>query len=695
MTKKYTLDGFGYEVEIGKVARQAGGAVWFTIGDTVILATATESESKNFPGFLPLTVDYREHTSAAGKVPGGYFKREGRSSDHEILTSRLIDRAIRPLFPKNYFDQVQVLTTVYSVDKEFMPSSVALTVASLALSISEIPFHDPIASIEIARINGELIINPSYSQTKESDVRLVVAGNKNGLCMVEGSMDQMTEQELIDAFFIAHDSIKKIIEWQEKIKNEIGKQKREVEDVYHWDYWSDKVEQYLNDQHIKSLYIEDKTERNAYLRNIRDIFFTQFTQELEEKATPETVIKYIFDQTLKPKIVDRMLQTKQRVDGRSFEQVRTITSEVSVLPSVHGSSLFTRGSTQALASATLGGGQDAQRYELLMEKEEQHKIFMLHYNFPPFSVGEVGFLRAPGRREIGHGYLAASSFKYLLPEKDVFPYTIRLVVDVLESNGSSSMATACASTLALMDAGVPIKKMISGVAMGLLINDQEDYAVLSDITGFEDGFGLMDFKVVGTNEGITAIQMDIKYRQGLSREIMQQALMQAKKSRLHIMDEMQKTLTEPKKLSQLVPKVETLKIHTDKIGAVIGSGGKVIREITETTGVKIDIEEDGLVKIFAGPEDNLDLALSWVKTLAGQIEVGQKFSGQIRKIADFGMFVALVPGVDGLMHVSNIPADEKKIYAQKYKVGDVVDVTVVNYDSSTGRIGLRMEKEKK
>ena len=337
MTKKYTLDGFGYEVEIGKVARQAGGAVWLKTGNMVMLATATESESKNFPGFLPLTVDYREQTSAAGKIPGGYFKREGRSSDHEILTSRLIDRAIRPLFPKNYFDQIQVLTTVYSIDKDIVPNGLALTAASLALSISEIPFHDPIASIEIGRINGELVVNPSYSQTKESDVRLVVAGNKNGLCMVEGAMDQMTEQELIDALFIAHDNIKKLVAWQEEIKKEVGKQKREVQDVYHWNFWADKVEQYLNDQHVSNLYIEDKTERSAYLREIRDNFFTQFAQELEEKETPEAVIKYIFDQTLKPKIVDRMLQTKKRVDDRSFEQVRTITCEVGLLPSVHGS----------------------------------------------------------------------------------------------------------------------------------------------------------------------------------------------------------------------------------------------------------------------------------------------------------------------------------------------------------------------
>ena len=705
MTKTYRLDDFGYEVVLGKFARQADGAVWFKHGGTVVLATAVSSQSKEFPGFLPLTVDYREYFSAAGKIPGGYYKREGRLSDKEVLTARLIDRAIRPLFPVNFFDQVQVIVTVYSVDKEHAPNTIALIAGSLALSMSKIPFLGPVGAIEVGRIDGKWVVNPLYSESKKSDVRLVFAGTEEGICMVEGSASEISENEFLDALFMAHEAIKKQVAWQEQIQREIGLPKEEITEENaqgwgsivtknSWNTWSERVTSFLTDEHVKKVYIEDKVERNKYLNDIRDSFVKQHEQEITEKEIPTSVISYIFDAQLSVKITELIIALKKRVDGRSFDQVRQISSEVGLLPFTHGSGLFTRGRTQGLVSVTLGSGEDEQRIESIMEDESESR-FMLHYNFPPFSVGEVRFLRGPGRREIGHGYLAASSLKYMLPPKDTFPYTIRIVADMLESDGSTSMATACGSTLALMDAGVPIKKMVSGIAMGLLKGAKNSFAVLSDINGFEDMFGLMDFKVVGTEVGITAIQMDVKYKGGLSRDIFQAALDQAKKGRVHILTEMRKVIHEPRsQLSELVPRVVTLRVDTDKIGAIIGTGGKVIREIIDQTGTSIDIEPDGLVKIFGTPGAELDKAINWVKTLAGQIEPGAIYQGKIRKVAEFGLFVELVPGQDGLVHVSNIPRDKQKTFATDYRVNDIVTVQVVEYDEVTGRIRLRLLESK-
>lgn len=691
MIKQFRLPDFGYEVEVGKFARQADGAVWLQKGGTVVLSTVVASPSKEFPGFLPLTSEYREQFSAAGKIPGGYYKREGKPSDKEVRTSRLIDRAIRPLFPENFFDQLQVITTVYSVDKEHAPYTLGLIASSLALSISEIPFMGPVGAVEVGRIDGKWVIDPDYSQSKQSDVKLIIAGTHEGISMVEGSSEGINESEFVDILFQAHESIQKLVAWQSEIVSEVGKPKDPVADPYNWDQWQERIERFLSISKVERLYIPDKVERNAYIAEMKEMFSAEYQEEKINNDIPEKVIDYIFDLVLKKKITELIFKFQKRIDGRTFNEIRPISIEVGVLPCTHGSSLFTRGRTQSLVSLTLGGGQDEQRVEGIMENEATKLSFMLHYNFPPFSVGELRPMRGPGRREIGHGYLAATAIRSELPSQEDFSYTIRLVSDILESDGSSSMATVCGSTMALMDGGVPIKSMVSGIAMGLLRNEKGDFVILSDISGFEDAFGLMDFKVAGTAQHITAIQMDIKHRGGLSKEIFISALQQARQGRNYILDQMKKVMDKPKKeLSALVPKLITIKISTDKIGAVIGSGGKVIREIIDTTGTTIDIEPDGQVKIFGGPDADLDRAINWVKTLGGHIEKGTIYKGIVRRMADFGMFVELVPGQDGLVHVSNIPRSKQRTFAKEYTIGEPVSVEVLEYDSETNRIRLRL-----
>jgi polyribonucleotide nucleotidyltransferase len=620
MKKVFQYEKFDLEVEIDKVARQANGAVWLRQGGTVLLATATCAPSKDFPGFFPLTVDYREHQSAAGKIPGGFFKREGKSTDVEVLTSRLIDRALRPLFPSNYFDQVQVLATVYSVDKEHVPNTLSLLASSLALALSDIPFIEPVGVIEIARVDGQWIMNPLYAQAKASDVRLVIAGTKEGICMVEGSAKDLSEQDFIDIMFKAHEEIKNLVQWQEQIVKQLGKAKKSVNDKYEWGFWTGKVEAFLTTEKVAQAYIEDKIQRQTYFDSLREEFVLLHAEDIERLQIPTSVVDYIFDSIFKDQLTELAFKDKKRIDGRNSDTIRPITVEVGLLPCTHGSALFTRGRTQALVSVTLGTGQDAQRLESLMSAEgEDNGAFMLHYNFLPFSTGEVKPMRGPGRREVGHGHLALSAFTYVLPTQEEFPYTIRVVSDILESDGSSSMATVCGAAEAFFDAGIPLKKMIAGIAMGLLKAKNGEFMVLSDISGIEDSFGLMDFKVVGSDTGITAIQMDIKYKGGLTRPIFQAALEQARIGRLHIMDRMRTALSEPRKeLSTLVPKVITFKINTDKIGAVIGGGGKIIREIIEKTGTSIDLEDDGTVRIFGGLNAKTDVAVKWVKTLAGK-----------------------------------------------------------------------------
>jgi polyribonucleotide nucleotidyltransferase len=692
MAKTFRLEELNYEVVIGKYANQADGAVWLKQGGTVVLATVVSAESQEFPGFLPLTVDYREMFAAAGKIPGGYFKREGRSTDKEILTGRLIDRTLRPLFPSGYFNQLQVLTTVFSVDKENMPGTLALVAGSLALSISKIPFLGPVGIAEVGRIDGAWVVNPNFTQSQKSDVRIIVTGTEEGIVMVEGASNEISEAEMVDVLFLAHDSIKKQVIWQEQIQKEVGIAKESVNATLNWDLWNGKAHAFLTQDVVARLNVSDKVQRSKNLKEIKETFIEQFATEVADGQVTAKVLDYAFEQALNRNVTDFVIAQGKRMDSRGFDQIRQITSEVGLLPYNHGSALFTRGNTQALVSVTLGSGQDEQRVESLMEDDTIGRTFMLHYNFPPFSVGEVRPMRGPGRREVGHGYLAASALKYMLPTKEEFSYTIRVVADMLESDGSTSMATTCGTTLALMQAGVPLKKMVSGIAMGLLRNTQGDFRVLSDISGFEDAFGLMDFKVTGTDDGITAIQMDIKYKGGLPRQIFESALAQARQGRLHILSEMRKVMDKPNtKLSDLVPQLETFKISPDKIGAVIGTGGKTIREIIEKTGVaSIDIEEDGLVKIFGTPDSKIDMAINWVKTIAGQIESGARYEGVIKRLVDFGIFVELVPGQTGLVHVSNIPKEKQRTFARDYKVNDAATVEVLDYDSATGRIRLRM-----
>ncbi len=690
MVKKFSLPEFGYEVEIGKFARQADGAAWLTQGGTVVLATAVSAPSKDFPGFLPLTVDYREQFSAVGKIPGGYFKREGKSTDREVLTGRFIDRAIRPLFPTQYFNQLQIISTAYSVNKEHAPNVLSMIATSIALTVSKVPFMGPIGAVEMVRLEGKWIANPLFSESLKSDARLVVAGTEEGICMVEGSAAEISESEFVDVLFVAHDKIKRIVEWQKEIQKEVGVAKEEINDPYNWKEWETRVDSFMTADLVKSVNIPDKVLRNEQLDKIRDAFTELYKEQINDSAETKKVIDYILDQTLQLKFTELIFSLGKRIDDRAYDQVRPISVEVGLLPFTHGSALFTRGRTQALVTATLGGGDDEQKIESIMEHEAEG-TFMLHYNFPPFSVGEVRPQRGPGRREVGHGHLAAAAIRRVLPDNKDFPYTIRVVADMLESDGSTSMATVCGSTMALMQAGVPIKRMVSGVAMGLLKSTSGKFTVLTDISGFEDAFGLMDFKVCGTDNGITAIQMDIKYKGGLSRDIFEAALAQAKKGRMHILGEMRKCMTAPNtELSALVPKLITVKVPQDKIGAIIGTGGKVIKEIIAKTKTSIDIDETGLVKIFGGPDADLPMAINWVKTLGGQIDAGTIYHGKIKRLADFGLFVELVPGLDGLVHVSNIPRDKQRTFLRDYKVDDMATVEVLEYDESTGRVRLRL-----
>ena len=695
-SKTFELKDLGLKATIGKFAKQADGSVWLENSGTVVLTTAVMAPSRDFPGFLPLSVDYRESFSAVGKIPGGYLKREGRYSDREVLTARLVDRALRPLFPAKFFDQIQILTTVYSIDKDnkHSPYALSLVAASLALTISDIPFLEPVGGVEICRIGGKWQVSPSWTESEKADAKIFVAGTLEGVCMLEGSMDNIPEEELLNAIFEAQEIVKIQIKWQLDIKKEIGKEKAKIEDSFDWDLWTNRAENFFTTEILRSVCKEDKTERSEALISITNKFFEQYKQEIESHLDKDIAFKkigYLFDDTFKSKVNDLIFVDKLRVDGRRFDEVRNLFMEVGLLPFIHGSALFQRGGTQALVSATLGSGQDVQRVESFMDGDIE-KSFILHYNFPPFSVGEVKPMRGAGRREIGHGHLAQSAVESQLPNKEDFPYTIRLISDILESNGSSSMASVCGATLALLDAGVPMKNMISGVAMGLLKNSKNEFQAITDISGFEDAFGWMDFKVAGSDKGVTAIQLDIKNKGGLPRDVFAQALTQAKQGRITILDAMNNVISKPKELSKFVPKIVSFNINKDKIGAVIGGGGKIIREIIEKTGTTIDIEDDGFVKIFGTADSKLDEAVRWVKVLAGQLNEGMIFNGIVRRLTEFGIFVELVPGMDGLLHISNIPKDKQKDLEKDYKSGDILKVEVAAYDATTGRIKLKLVK---
>src|ERR1700722_1290242 len=659
-------------IESGKMAKQANGAVIIRSGESVVLVTAcTAPEPKPNANFFPLTVDYREYTYSAGRFPGGFIKREGRPTEKEILTSRLIDRPIRPLFPEGYSHETQVIGMVLSADPVRDPSTLAIVGAGASLAISDIPFHHVLAAVRVGQVDGKLVANPTYEETKASKVSIVVAGTDEGIVMVESGAQQVSEADVLAAIEFGHDCCKKIAAGIRALVKKCGKAKKE--------YTAPEVNKALYDQIAGSVQVELKdamnTEKYEKLESYSriDAAKKKAIGELPEEQQAEG--KKLFD-ALKERIFrDEMLKAKRRPDGRKFDQVRKIECEVGVLPRTYGSSLFTRGETQALVTATLGTKDDEQRIELL-DATESSKRFMLHYNFPPFSVGEVGFMRGAGRREIGHGALAERAIAAVVPDDAAFPYTMRIVSDILESNGSSSMASVCGATLSLMDAGVPITAPVAGIAMGLVL-EGKDYAVLTDIAGAEDHYGDMDFKVAGTKEGITALQMDIKVP-NVTHAIMTEALEQARKARLHILDKMNAVLGTPRTtMSPYAPRIFSLKIPTDKIRELIGPGGKVIRGIVEQTGCKIDVEDDGSVKIYSSDGAAADRAIQMVTDICAVAEIGKTYLGKVVRIVDFGAFVEIFPGTDGLLHISEISESRIKQVRDELNEGDQILVKVL------------------
>ncbi len=689
MSKIFKSSELGIEIELGKYARQADGSVWLKSGDNVILSTVVMSkEAKEFMGFLPLTVEYRERTSAAGKFPGGFIKREGRLSEREILTSRLIDRPIRPLFPKYFFNEVQLLTTVFSADGKASLDILSLLASSLSLSLSSIPFFGPIGAVKFTNVDGEWKVNVDHDSVLKSSSSIIIAGTKDGICMAEGYGDNLSEKEFVELLLKADDEIQKQINWQLEIVKEMGVEKLELKTQVDWSHWENKVKEYLKHELVEPLFVVDKKERNERLEALRNGLYEFLSEDLKNGKVTYPVVLFLFDSELKDIIPDLISKKNARLDLRKLNEVRPISSAVGVLPCVHGSAVFQRGETQVLSSLTLGTAQDSQTIEPLIG-DTKDQSFMIHYNFPPFATGEVRPMRGVSRREVGHGNLAQTSFKNVLPSQKDFPYTERSVCDVLESNGSSSMATVCSTTLSLMDAGVPIKDMVGGIAMGLMKDSSGKFHVLTDILGIEDGLGLMDFKVAGTDKGIMAIQMDVKAKSGLTKDILSNALEQAREARVHILNEMKKTLSAPKKeVSSLAPKVSSFSVPTDKIGAIIGPGGKTIKEIIAKTGAQIDIEDNGTVNVYSKTSESSKEAEKWIKTLIGDIEVGSVWDGTIAGFADFGIFVDLVPGKSGLIHISAIDRDLQRTLTEKYKAGDPLKVKVLDYDKYSGKIRL-------
>jgi polyribonucleotide nucleotidyltransferase len=689
MHKIFNLPECGIEVEIGRYARQADGAVWIKAGNCVVLCTAVASkEPKDILGFFPLTVEYRERTSAAGRIPGGYFKREGKLSDAEVLISRLIDRPIRPLFPSTYFNEVQLMSTVYSSDGQFPTGILSIIGSSLALAISPAPFLGPVGAVMATRINNAWKFNPTFEELADADTSITIAGTKNGICMVEGHCNNLPEKDLVELLFVAHEEIKKQIVWQESIVQELKIVKTEPAATIDWADWKKRVLAALPANFGEQLFEATKVERSDGVDAIKKTMLESFKEDIKEGKINAGSLNFIFDSLKKEVLPDLISAKNARVDGRPFNQVRPIEVSVGALPCVHGSALFQRGETQVLASVTLGTGQDAQKIDSLIGGAQERE-FMLHYNFPPFATGEVKPLRGAGRREIGHGFLAETSFLNVLPKSDTFPYVLRSVCDVLESNGSSSMATVCATTMALMDAGVPITEMVGGVAMGLIRDSKDNLHVLTDILGMEDALGLMDFKVVGSERGILAFQLDIKDKMGLTRELLINALEHARVARLHILGEMKKVMTAPRaELSRLAPRVTSFKVPSDKIGLIIGPGGKNIKEIIAQTGTQIDIEDDGTVKIYSKTGDGAAEAENWIRVLCGDIEIGSIFNGTVKRVADFGLIVELVSGKEGMVHISTIARSKQNSLPNLVKLNDKLSVRVVAIDRETGRIKL-------
>ena len=671
-------------LETGRLARQANGSVVVRYGDTMVLVTACYAPGEREGiDFLPLTVDYRENTYASGRIPGGFFKREGKPPEKEVLTSRLIDRPIRPLFPAGWHRETQVVAFVISADTDNDSDVLALTGASAALAASEIPMAATIAAVRVGMLDGRIIINPTYDQRRRGRLDLVVAGSRDALVMVEAGAQQLSEAEMIDALDAGHEAIRGIIDQIDKLAEAAGKPKLAVETRALAPDVVSETESALLGPLAEAMRIRDKLENYAAVdRVLDDHLATLPDDDAERRGDVKTVFKGLKERVLR----DEVLERGQRLDGRKFDEIRTITADVGMLPRTHGSAVFTRGETQALVTATLGTADDKQKVELV--DGEMYRRFMLHYNFPPFSVGEVKFLRGPGRREIGHGNLAERSLLPVLPGEEAFPYTVRVVSDILESNGSSSMASVCGGTLAMMDAGVPLAAPVAGVAMGLIVDEATGrHAVLSDIAGAEDHYGDMDFKVAGTASGITALQMDIKIG-GITPAIMREALEQARAGRLHILERMRATLPDPRSnISTFAPRIVTVKIPVDKIRDVIGPGGKTIRSIIERTGVRIDVEDDGTVNVASNDDESAQRALSIIEELTATPELNKSYLGTVQRITDFGAFVEVLPGVDGLLHVSEIAHYRVKDVRDELKEGEQVLVKVINVDPS-GKIRL-------
>ncbi len=692
-TVEIDLGGRQITLETGRMAKQANGAVVVRCGDSVVLVSACMSEEpKPNAGFFPLTVDYREYTYAAGKIPGGFIKREGRPSEKEILTSRLIDRPVRPLFPEGFLNETQIIAMVLSADPEQDPNSLAVVGAGAALAISDIPFHHVLGGVRVGMVKGEYLANPTYSEGRESKLNIIVAATEGGIVMVEAGAQQASEQEVIGAIDFGHTCCKKIAAAIRELVSKVGKPKRVYEAKQLDQTLYDQISAQLREPLIDALNTEKypKLESHSRVAALKAQAIGALPEEQQEEG------KKIYE-ALKERIFrDEMLKHHRRPDGRAFDEIRAITIETGVLPRTHGSALFTRGETQALVTVTLGTKDDEQRIELL-EPGEASKRFMLHYNFPPFSVGEVGFMRGPGRREIGHGALAERAILPLVPPDTTFPYTLRVVSDILESNGSSSMATVCGASLALMDAGVPLPAHVGGVAMGL-VKEGDEYAVLTDIAGAEDHYGDMDFKVAGTRDGITALQMDIKVP-NVTAAIMHEALEQAHRGRLYIIDKMESAIEHPRaNMSQYAPRIYTINIPTDKIRDVIGPGGKVIRGIIEQTGVKIDVEDDGTVHVSSADEAAANKALQIIGDITAVAEVGKTYLGKVVRLVDFGAFVEIFPGTDGLLHISEIAENRVREVRDELKEGDQILVKVLALEGNKIKLSrkavLREQREK-
>ncbi|MFC0188849.1 polyribonucleotide nucleotidyltransferase [Fictibacillus aquaticus] len=666
--------------EIGELAKQANGAVFVRYGDTAVLSAAVASKEPKNLSFFPLTINYEERLYAVGKIPGGFIKREGRPSEKAILASRLIDRPIRPLFADGFRNEVQVVSTVMSVDQNCSSEMAAMIGSSLALSISDIPFDGPIAGVTIGRIDGEFIVNPTIEQNEKSDIQLVVAGTKHAINMVEAGALEVPEEIMLEAIMFGHEEIKKLIAFQEQIVAEVGKEKMAVQ-LYELD--ADLVEEVrgFSENDVKeAVKVVEKHARQAALDEVKESLVSRY--EEDEEKIPK--VKEILQKLIKEEVRRLILKDKVRPDGRKINEIRPLSSQVGILARTHGSGLFTRGQTQALSICTLGALGDVQVLDGL--GVEESKRFMHQYNFPPFSVGETGFMRGPGRREIGHGALGERAIEAVIPNEEEFPYTIRLVSEVLESNGSTSQASICASILALMDAGVPIKAPVAGIAMGL-VSDGEDVTVLTDIQGMEDHLGDMDFKVAGTDKGVTALQMDIKIS-GITREILEEALTQAKEGRMHILNSMTSTIDKPRgTLSQFAPKIISMKINPDKIRDVIGPSGKIINKIIEETGVKIDIEQDGSVFIASTNEEMNQKAKKIIEDIVREVQVGEYYVGKVKRIEKFGAFVELFSGKDGLVHISELAEERIGKVEDVVKLGDEIMVKVTEIDNQ-GRVNL-------